>query len=48
MEKLDLSKLFQEWGDGGIKENDAGSEFKYDILIYHKNFCKCCNVPQHN
>jgi hypothetical protein len=25
-------KLFQEWGEGGIKENDGGGEFSYDIL----------------
>jgi hypothetical protein len=27
-----LLKLFQEWGEGGIEENDAGGEFKYDIF----------------
>jgi hypothetical protein len=26
-----LLKLFQEWGSG-IKENDGGVEFKYDIF----------------
>jgi hypothetical protein len=31
MEKWDLTKLFQEWRRG-IKENDGGSEFNYDIL----------------
>jgi hypothetical protein len=31
MENLDLLKLFQEWGRG-IKENDGGGEFKYDIF----------------
>jgi hypothetical protein len=25
-------KLFQEWGEGEIKENDGGDEFNYDIL----------------
>jgi hypothetical protein len=25
-------KLFQEWGDGRIRENDGGVEFKYDIF----------------
>jgi hypothetical protein len=25
-------KLFQEWGEGGIKERSGGSEFKYDIF----------------
>jgi hypothetical protein len=28
--------------EGGIKDNDEGSEFSYDI---YKNFCKCHNVP---
>jgi hypothetical protein len=32
MKKLDLLKLFQEWGGGRIKENDGGGEFKYDIF----------------
>jgi hypothetical protein len=34
MEKQDLWKLFQEWrnGEKGIKENDGGGEFHYDIL----------------
>jgi hypothetical protein len=31
MEKYNLLKLFQEWGRG-IKENDGGGEFNYDIL----------------
>jgi hypothetical protein len=31
MEKWDLVKLFQEWGEGVI-ENDGGSDFDYDIL----------------
>jgi hypothetical protein len=38
-------KLFQEWGERKIKENDGGGEFKYSILIYCKNICKCHNVP---
>jgi hypothetical protein len=25
-------KLFQDWRGGGIKENDGGGEFNYDIL----------------
>jgi hypothetical protein len=25
-------KLFQEWGEGRIRKNDGGSEFKYDIF----------------
>jgi hypothetical protein len=32
MEKRGLLKPFQEWGRGGIKENDGGGEFNYDIL----------------
>jgi hypothetical protein len=31
MEKWGLLKLFQEWEEG-IKENDGGGEFNYDIL----------------
>jgi hypothetical protein len=42
MEKWDMLKLFQEWGEKGIKEDDGGGEFNYD---YCKNFCKCHNVP---
>jgi hypothetical protein len=30
--KVDLLKLFQEWGEREIKENDGGGEFNYDIL----------------
>jgi hypothetical protein len=25
-------KLFQEWGERGMKENGGGSEFKYNIF----------------
>jgi hypothetical protein len=25
-------KLFQEWGEGRIKENGGKGEYKYDIL----------------
>jgi hypothetical protein len=32
MEKRELLKLFQEWGEEGLKENDGGNEFNYDIL----------------
>jgi hypothetical protein len=39
-----MLKLFQEWGERGIKENSGGGEFKY--LIYCKNFYKCHNVSQ--
>jgi predicted nucleic acid-binding Zn finger protein len=46
-------KLFQERGEGRIKENDGGGKFKIYIyiyiyiydLIYCKNFCKCHNIP---
>jgi hypothetical protein len=27
-----LLKLFEEWGEGGIKENGRRGEFKYDIF----------------
>jgi hypothetical protein len=27
-----MLKLFQEWGEEGIKENDGGGEFKYDTF----------------
>jgi hypothetical protein len=42
MEKLDMLKLFQEWGERGTKENDGGVNLS---KIYCKNFCKCHNVP---
>jgi hypothetical protein len=32
VEKYYLLKLFQKWGEGRIKENGGGGEFKYDIL----------------
>jgi hypothetical protein len=32
MEKQELLKLFQEWGKKGVKENDGGGKFKYDIF----------------
>jgi hypothetical protein len=35
----------QKLGEGEIKENSGGGEFKYDIFLYHKNFCKYHNVP---
>jgi hypothetical protein len=44
MESIFL-KLFQEWGEGRIKENDGGVN---STTIYCKNFCKCHNVPQQN
>jgi hypothetical protein len=39
MEKWDMLKLFQEWKQEGIKENDGGGESNYDL------FCKCHDVP---
>jgi hypothetical protein len=30
--KWDLLKLFYEWREGCINENDGGGELKYDIL----------------
>jgi hypothetical protein len=38
-------KLFHEWWEEEIKENDGQGEFKYDIFIHCKNICKCHNVP---
>jgi hypothetical protein len=35
--KNETLKLFQEW-EKGVKENEGGSEFNYDI-------CKCHIVP---
>jgi hypothetical protein len=32
MEKLDLLKLFQEWGGRTIRENDGEGKHNYDIL----------------
>jgi hypothetical protein len=32
METWYLLKLFQEWGEGGIKKYDGRGEFKYDIF----------------
>jgi hypothetical protein len=37
MEKRDLLKLFQEWGERWMKENGGKAEFTL-------NFCKCHNV----
>jgi hypothetical protein len=31
-------KLFQEWGKKGIKENDGGGKFKYDIFDTLRTF----------
>jgi hypothetical protein len=38
-------KLFQEWGEGRLKENDGGVHSSTKYLIYCKNFCKCHNIP---
>jgi hypothetical protein len=37
MEKQNLLQLFQEWGEGGMKENGGGGEFKCDIfdIVYY-------------
>jgi hypothetical protein len=32
MKKGDMLKLFQEWGQWRIKENDGCGEFNYDIV----------------
>jgi hypothetical protein len=37
-----MLKIFQEWGERGIKKSDGVGEFNYDI---YKNFCKCHSVP---
>jgi hypothetical protein len=36
-----ILKLFQEWGQDVIRENDRGVN---SIVMYCKNFCKCHNV----
>jgi hypothetical protein len=50
MEKGYLLKLFEEWGEGEVKENGGGMNSSLTYLIYCKNFYKCHNVPptQHN
>jgi hypothetical protein len=32
MEKSDLLKLLQQWGEGRITENGTGGKFKYDMI----------------
>jgi hypothetical protein len=32
-------------GEGEIKEDEGGGEFKYDMFNIFKNFCKCHNEP---
>jgi hypothetical protein len=32
MEKWDMLKLFLEWEEESMKENDGGGEFNYDIF----------------
>jgi hypothetical protein len=44
MEKWDLLKLFQEWGEEGMMKNDGGGEFKYDIFDTLKNFCNATTI----
>jgi hypothetical protein len=39
-------KLFQEWGKMGIKENNGGGEFNYDILL--RTFVNVTMYPHHN
>jgi hypothetical protein len=38
-------KLFQEWGEERIKENDGVVNSSMMYLIYCKNLCKCHDVP---
>jgi hypothetical protein len=40
-----MMKLFQEWGEGGLRRMMEGVS---SSLIYCKNFCKCHNVNQYN
>jgi hypothetical protein len=40
-----LLKLFQKWGERGIKENGGGTELNYDVLDIVKNICKCHSIP---
>jgi hypothetical protein len=43
--KKNLLNLFQEWGEGRMKENGIYVEGCIQVyLIYCKNFCKCHNV----
>jgi hypothetical protein len=45
MEKWDLLKLFQEWGERGIKKNDRGGEFNWYIV---RIFINVAVYPQYN
>jgi hypothetical protein len=38
-------KLFQEWWQGEIKENDGGSEFKYDVWYIVRTFVNATMYP---
>jgi hypothetical protein len=38
-------KLFQEWEEEVIMENDGGDAFKYNIFDILRDICKCHNVP---
>jgi hypothetical protein len=42
MEKCDMLKLFQEWGEGRMKKKN--NEGVNSTMIYYKNFCKCHNI----
>jgi hypothetical protein len=44
MEKLNLLKLFQKWGEKGIKKGRM-MEGVNSTIIYCENFCKCNSVP---
>jgi hypothetical protein len=38
-------KLFQEWGERGMKESGGGLNSSMMYLIHSKNFYKCHSVP---
>jgi hypothetical protein len=40
-----LLKLFQEWGQRGIKENGGEMNSSMIQLTHCKNLCKCHSVP---
>jgi hypothetical protein len=43
--KMRPAETIPGMGKGGVKDNDEGGEFNYDIV---KNFCQCHNVPPNN
>jgi hypothetical protein len=45
MEKSDLLKLLQQWGEGRITENGTGGKFKYDMI---RTFLNATVYPKHN